>query len=192
MKNGKDQPLTVKTEKPAPETADRPKMAAQSPGPQAHAEPRRGKAERGVKRTMKNKLVDIPDSGVKGGPGGEGGDKPAVRGVEAALEPSAKRTVRPSKIVTKDPESQPIRDARPQSAANGKPALTPAVRDSQTSSNGDNRAHRRDNSQQQTTTEAASSRTAQVDLFSCFLGNCVCVRERERGVELILTHYCFR
>uniref|UniRef100_A0A8C7J0W0 ubiquitinyl hydrolase 1 n=1 Tax=Oncorhynchus kisutch TaxID=8019 RepID=A0A8C7J0W0_ONCKI len=98
---------------------------------------RRGKVERGVKRTMKNKpAADRPESGVKAAEDEE--TKPLSKG-DLLQEPSAKRTVCPSK----DPTSQTPRDTHPKSTANGKPHTpTPTGWDPQMYTAGDNRAER--------------------------------------------------
>ncbi|KAM9429934.1 ubiquitin carboxyl-terminal hydrolase 19 isoform 43-T43 [Salvelinus alpinus] len=160
-KNGKEQkpPPVVKPEKSVPETADKPKLSTQLPAPPAQSEQRRGKVERGVKRTMKNKpAADRPESGVKAAE--EGQTKPLSKG-DLPQEPSAKRTVRPPKA-SKDPTSQTPRDTHPKSTANGKPHTpTPTDRDPQTYTAGDNRAERLGNGHECTTHEIAVSHTKQ-------------------------------
>uniref|UniRef100_A0A8C8ET80 ubiquitinyl hydrolase 1 n=1 Tax=Oncorhynchus tshawytscha TaxID=74940 RepID=A0A8C8ET80_ONCTS len=90
-KNGKEQkpPPVVKPEKSVPETADKPKLSTQPSAPPAQSEQRRGKVERGVKRTMKNKpAADRPESGVAAE---DEETKPLSKG-DLLQEPSAKRT----------------------------------------------------------------------------------------------------
>uniref|UniRef100_A0A8C7R0N8 ubiquitinyl hydrolase 1 n=1 Tax=Oncorhynchus mykiss TaxID=8022 RepID=A0A8C7R0N8_ONCMY len=120
------------------------------------SEQRRGKVERGVKRTMKNKpAADRPESGVKATEDEE--TKPLSKG-DLLQEPSAKRTVCPSK----DPTSQTPRDTHPKSTANGKPhTTTPTGRDPQTYTAGDNRAERLGNVHECTTPEIAICHTQQ-------------------------------
>uniref|UniRef100_A0A4W5MUV3 ubiquitinyl hydrolase 1 n=1 Tax=Hucho hucho TaxID=62062 RepID=A0A4W5MUV3_9TELE len=126
-------------EKSVPETADKAELSTQTSAPPAQSEQRRGKAERGVKRTMNYKPADRPESGVKAG--GEGQTKPvSVSKGDLPQEPSAKRTVRPPKV-SKDPTSEMPRDTHSKSTANGKPhSPTPTGRDPQTSTAGDNRS----------------------------------------------------
>uniref|UniRef100_A0A4W5MZ38 ubiquitinyl hydrolase 1 n=1 Tax=Hucho hucho TaxID=62062 RepID=A0A4W5MZ38_9TELE len=165
-KNGKDQkqpPLVkpvVKPEKSVPETADKAELSTQTSAPPAQSEQRRGKAERGVKRTMNYKPADRPESGVKAG--GEGQTKPvSVSKGDLPQEPSAKRTVRPPKV-SKDPTSEMPRDTHSKSTANGKPhSPTPTGRDPQTSTAGDNRSELLGNGHEGTTPEVAVSHTQQ-------------------------------
>ncbi|XP_035596633.1 ubiquitin carboxyl-terminal hydrolase 19 isoform X1 [Oncorhynchus keta] len=156
-KNGKEQkpPPAVKPEKSVLETADKPKLSTQPSAPPAQSEQRRGKVERGVKRTMKNKpATDRPESGVKAA---EDETKPLSKG-DLLQEPSAKRTVCPSK----DHTSQTPRDTHPKSTANGKPHTpTPTGRDPQTYTAGDNRAERLGNGHECTTPEITVSHTQQ-------------------------------
>uniref|UniRef100_A0A8C8ETE0 ubiquitinyl hydrolase 1 n=1 Tax=Oncorhynchus tshawytscha TaxID=74940 RepID=A0A8C8ETE0_ONCTS len=123
--------------------------------PPAQSEQRRGKVERGVKRTMKNKpAADRPESGVAAE---DEETKPLSKG-DLLQEPSAKRTVCPSK----DPTSQTPRDTHPKSTANGKPHTpTPTGWDPQTYTAGDNRAERLGNGHGCTTPEIAVSHTQQ-------------------------------
>uniref|UniRef100_A0A8C7R1M2 ubiquitinyl hydrolase 1 n=1 Tax=Oncorhynchus mykiss TaxID=8022 RepID=A0A8C7R1M2_ONCMY len=125
---------------------NKPKLSTQPSAPPAQSEQRRGKVERGVKRTMKNKpAADRPESG------------PLSKG-DLLQEPSAKRTVCPSK----DPTSQTPRDTHPKSTANGKPhTTTPTGRDPQTYTAGDNRAERLGNVHECTTPEIAICHTQQ-------------------------------
>uniref|UniRef100_A0A8C7QZH2 ubiquitinyl hydrolase 1 n=1 Tax=Oncorhynchus mykiss TaxID=8022 RepID=A0A8C7QZH2_ONCMY len=152
----KKPPPVVKPEKSVPEMADKPKLSTQPSAPPAQSEQRRGKVERGVKRTMKNKpAADRPESGVKATEDEE--TKPLSKG-DLLQEPSAKRTVCPSK----DPTSQTPRDTHPKSTANGKPhTTTPTGRDPQTYTAGDNRAERLGNVHECTTPEIAICHTQQ-------------------------------
>ncbi|XP_045552049.1 ubiquitin carboxyl-terminal hydrolase 19 isoform X8 [Salmo salar] len=160
-KNGKEQkpPPVVKPEKSVPETADKPKLSTQPSAPLAQSEQRRGKVERGVKRTMKNKpAADRPESGLKAAE--EGQTRPVSKG-DLPQEPSAKRTACPPKA-SKDPTSQTPKDTHPKSTANGKPHTpTPTGRDPQTYTAGDNRAERLGNGHECTTPEIAVSHTQQ-------------------------------
>uniref|UniRef100_A0A8C7IZ62 ubiquitinyl hydrolase 1 n=1 Tax=Oncorhynchus kisutch TaxID=8019 RepID=A0A8C7IZ62_ONCKI len=157
-KNGKEQkpPPVVKPEKSVSESSDKPKLSTQPSAPPAQSEQRRGKVERGVKRTMKNKpAADRPESGVKAAEDEE--TKPLSKG-DLLQEPSAKRTVCPSK----DPTSQTPRDTHPKSTANGKPHTpTPTGWDPQMYTAGDNRAERLGNGHECTTPEIAVSHTQQ-------------------------------
>uniref|UniRef100_A0A4W5MUW3 ubiquitinyl hydrolase 1 n=1 Tax=Hucho hucho TaxID=62062 RepID=A0A4W5MUW3_9TELE len=147
-------------EKSVPETADKAELSTQTSAPPAQSEQRRGKAERGVKRTMNYKPADRPESGVKAG--GEGQTKPvSVSKGDLPQEPSAKRTVRPPKV-SKDPTSEMPRDTHSKSTANGKPhSPTPTGRDPQTSTAGDNRSELLGNGHEGTTPEVAVSHTQQ-------------------------------
>uniref|UniRef100_A0A674ESP9 ubiquitinyl hydrolase 1 n=1 Tax=Salmo trutta TaxID=8032 RepID=A0A674ESP9_SALTR len=123
------------------------------------SEQRRGKVERGVKRTMKNKpAADRPESGLKAAE--EGQTRPVSKG-DLPQEPCAKRTARPPKA-SKDPTSQTPKDTHPKSTANGKPHTpTPTGRDPQTYTAGDNRVERLGNGHECTTPEMAVSHTQQ-------------------------------
>uniref|UniRef100_A0A674ET67 ubiquitinyl hydrolase 1 n=1 Tax=Salmo trutta TaxID=8032 RepID=A0A674ET67_SALTR len=160
-KNGKEQkpPPVVKPEKSVPETADKPKLSTHPSAPLAQSEQRRGKVERGVKRTMKNKpAADRPESGLKAAE--EGQTRPVSKG-DLPQEPCAKRTARPPKA-SKDPTSQTPKDTHPKSTANGKPHTpTPTGRDPQTYTAGDNRVERLGNGHECTTPEMAVSHTQQ-------------------------------
>ncbi|XP_071205203.1 ubiquitin carboxyl-terminal hydrolase 19-like isoform X13 [Salvelinus alpinus] len=164
VKNGKDQKQTplvkpvVKPEKSVPETADMAELSTQTSAPPAQCEQRRGKAERGVKRTVNYKPADRPESGVKAG--GEGQTKPVnVSKGDLPQEPSAKRTVHPPKV-SKDPTSEMPRDTHSKSTANGKPH-SPTGRDLQASTAGDNRAELLGNGHEGTAPEVAVSHTQQ-------------------------------
>uniref|UniRef100_A0A8C7J0X9 ubiquitinyl hydrolase 1 n=1 Tax=Oncorhynchus kisutch TaxID=8019 RepID=A0A8C7J0X9_ONCKI len=148
--------LSPSCQKSVSESSDKPKLSTQPSAPPAQSEQRRGKVERGVKRTMKNKpAADRPESGVKAAEDEE--TKPLSKG-DLLQEPSAKRTVCPSK----DPTSQTPRDTHPKSTANGKPHTpTPTGWDPQMYTAGDNRAERLGNGHECTTPEIAVSHTQQ-------------------------------
>ncbi|XP_008286469.1 ubiquitin carboxyl-terminal hydrolase 19 isoform X2 [Stegastes partitus] len=152
-------PETKNDTKPvSSESSEKPKLSPPQPQPPsspAHSESRRngGKAERGVKRCLKNKPAGdktAADSvGVKTGAGdasvttaASGKPVSATRGEQQPLEPSAKRTVvRPPKT-TKEAASPADRDApsAKSAAANDK---APAGRSPQTQRrDADNRAER--------------------------------------------------
>nr|XP_046251743.1 ubiquitin carboxyl-terminal hydrolase 19 isoform X2 [Scatophagus argus] len=140
-------------------SSSQPQLQPQPPSSPAHSESRRSgsKAERGVKRCLKNKAATTDCAGVK-----EAGDGPATtmkpvtvtRGQQQPQEPSAKRTiVRPPKT-TKEAASPADSDTHSvkSTVASGKAAHThlPAGRSPQTQRrDGDNRAERLGSGQEQ-------------------------------------------
>uniref|UniRef100_A0A8C4GW57 ubiquitinyl hydrolase 1 n=1 Tax=Dicentrarchus labrax TaxID=13489 RepID=A0A8C4GW57_DICLA len=152
------------------DSSEKPKLSAsqpqlQSPSSPAHSESRRsgGKAERGVKRCLKNKpacdKATADSVGVKGG-AGDGStttSKPVTvtRGEQQPQEPSAKRTiVQPPKTSKEATESPAERDSHSvkSAVANGKAPRThpPAGRSPQMQRrDGDNKAERLGSGQEQ-------------------------------------------
>ncbi|KAM4610779.1 ubiquitin carboxyl-terminal hydrolase 19 isoform 2-T3 [Polymixia lowei] len=180
-KNGKEQfalPVAKSEMKSvSSESAEKPKLSSSQPQPQppsspAHGESRRGggKAERGVKRSLKNKAAGDKAAGDSvGGKAGTGdataaAGKPAAatRGDQQPLEPNAKRTpVRPPKTAKEaaTPADRDTRSPKP-TAANGKAphAQTSAGRSPQTQPRGgDNRAERPGKAQEQTPLAATAA-----------------------------------
>lgn len=162
----KDKELEIKPV--ALESSEKPKLS--SPQPQLHPQPpsspvhgesRRsgGKAERGLKRCLKNKpacdKATMDSVGVKGG-AGEGSaptSKPVTvtRGEQQPQEPSAKRTIMRLPKSTKESTSPADRDTH-SVKSNGKAPHThlPAGRSPQTQCrDGDNRAERLGSGQEQ-------------------------------------------
>ncbi|XP_030278315.1 ubiquitin carboxyl-terminal hydrolase 19 isoform X3 [Sparus aurata] len=164
------------SDKPKP-SPSQPKLQPQPPSSPAHSEFRRSgsKAERSVKRCMKNKTVcdkATTDSvGVKGGAGDGSAtiSKPVVvtKGEQQPQEPSAKRTiVRPPKT-TKEAASPVDRDthAVKSTVANGKAPHThlPAGRSPQTQCrDGDNKAERLGSGQEQKADATSHTNKTQV------------------------------
>ncbi|XP_061112625.1 ubiquitin carboxyl-terminal hydrolase 19 isoform X2 [Conger conger] len=108
--NSREQP--VKLEKVV-EKVEPPRGSAQ---PSPLTEQKRNKPERGVKRSMKNKLSDKGDT-----PGAKDTETAAHVGKgDLPAEPSAKRTSRPVRG-PRDPEQGLKRDAQAKGPANGKP-----------------------------------------------------------------------
>ncbi|XP_070767136.1 ubiquitin carboxyl-terminal hydrolase 19 isoform X2 [Enoplosus armatus] len=151
------------------ESSEKPKLSSsqpqlQPPSSPAHSEARRsgGKAERGVKRCLKNKpacdKATTDSVGVKGG-AGDGStttSKPVTvtRGEPQPQEPSAKRTIVQLPRTTKEAMSPAGRDTDSvkSTVANGKAPHThlPAGRSPQTQHrDGDNRAERLGSGQEQ-------------------------------------------
>ncbi|KAM7410825.1 hypothetical protein PAMA_020995 [Pampus argenteus] len=140
----------------ASESSEKPKLASsQPPSSSAHSETRRGaKAERGVKRCLKNKQpcdkATTDSVGVKSGGGDDltATSKPVTKDDQQPQEPNAKRTISRQPKTTKEAVSpSPDRDSCSVSstAANGKDSHThpPAGRSPQTQRRaGDNRAER--------------------------------------------------
>ncbi|XP_047459365.1 ubiquitin carboxyl-terminal hydrolase 19 isoform X2 [Mugil cephalus] len=154
-------------------SSPQPQLQPQPPSSPAHSEPRRsaGKAERGIKRCLKNKPAcdkAATDSvGAKGeaGDGSAAGTKPvnaitAEQQQQQPREPSAKRTVVRLPKAGKEAASPADRAA----ASVKSTATTPAGRSPQTQRrDGDNRADRPGRGQDQGLT-AASSRTNRTQL----------------------------
>ncbi|XP_041801144.1 ubiquitin carboxyl-terminal hydrolase 19 isoform X2 [Chelmon rostratus] len=155
-------------------SSSQPQLQPQPPSSPAHSDSRRsgGKAERGVKRCLKNKAACDKATtdfvGVKGA-GGDGSattSKPVTvsRGEQQPQEPSAKRTiVRPPKTTKEttslaDRETQSVKSA----VASGKAPHThlPAGRSPQMQRrDGDSRAERISSGQEQKPGTAAASHT---------------------------------
>ncbi|KAJ8016537.1 hypothetical protein DPEC_G00008270 [Dallia pectoralis] len=130
-KNAKERQPVVKPESSVSVTADRPQVPTQTPAPSppSQSEQRRGRGERGVKRTLKNKAAaDRPVSKVAV-------DNKPVRVGDLPQEPSAKRTV----LLPEDPSSLTPRDTHPKSTTNWKPNNpTATCWESQTTADSDN------------------------------------------------------
>ncbi|XP_031142111.1 ubiquitin carboxyl-terminal hydrolase 19 isoform X2 [Sander lucioperca] len=161
----KDKELEVKPvalaslEKPKM-SSSQPKLQPQPPSSPAHSESRRsgGKAERGVKRGIKNKpacdKATTDSVGVKAGDGPTTTSKPVAATQGEPQEPSAKRTVVQLPRTTKEAPSPANRDAQSaeSTVASGKAPHThlPAGRSPQTQHRDvDNRAERLGNGQEQ-------------------------------------------
>ncbi|XP_064154238.1 ubiquitin carboxyl-terminal hydrolase 19 isoform X2 [Anguilla rostrata] len=114
--NSKEQP--VKLEK-VEEKVEAPRASAH---PSPLTEQKRSKPERGVKRSIKNKLPDKGES-----PGTKGAETPKHVGKgDLPAEPSAKRTSRPVRG-PRDAEQGVLRDAQAKGPANGKAEAEAAV-----------------------------------------------------------------
>ncbi|GLD45652.1 ubiquitin carboxyl-terminal hydrolase 19 isoform X4 [Lates japonicus] len=148
----------------ASEPLEKPKLSSPQPQPPsspAHSESRRssGKAERGVKRCLKNKpacdKATVDTVGVKGGAGDGSAptNKPVTvtGGEQQPQEPSAKRTIVRLPKTTKEATSPADKDTH-SVKSNGKALHThlPAGRSPQTQRrDGDNRAERLGSGQEQ-------------------------------------------
>ncbi|XP_018534302.1 ubiquitin carboxyl-terminal hydrolase 19 isoform X2 [Lates calcarifer] len=146
------------------EPLEKPKLSSPQPQPPsspAHSESRRssGKAERGVKRCLKNKpacdRATVDTAGVKGGAGDGSAttNKPVTvtGGEQQPQEPSAKRTIVRLPKTTKEATSPADKDTH-SVKSNGKASHThlPAGRSPQTQRrDGDNRAERLGSGQEQ-------------------------------------------
>ncbi|XP_070694914.1 ubiquitin carboxyl-terminal hydrolase 19 isoform X2 [Pempheris klunzingeri] len=164
VKEPETKPVALDSSEKPKLSSSQPQLQPQPPSSPAHGELRRngGKAERGVKRCLKNKAASdkaTADSvGVKSGAGDVSAStsKPvtATRGEQQPQEPSAKRTiVRPPKT-TKGATSPADKDKHSvrSTVANGKAPHThlPAGRSPQTQRrDGDNRADRLGSGQEQ-------------------------------------------
>lgn len=158
-----EKPVALDSSEKPKLSSSQPQLQPQPPSSPAHSESRRssGKAERGVKRCLKNKAATTDSVGVKGaGDGSATTVKPVTvtRGEQQPQEPSAKRTiVRPTKEAASpaDRESHPVTST----VTNGKAPHThlPAGRSPQTQ----HRAERRGSGQEQKpgVTDAAASHT---------------------------------
>ena len=121
-------PIEIKKEKEldgkpvASESSEKPKVSSTQPNQQppptpAHSESRRGgnKAERGVKRGLKNKQAcdktTTDSAGVKGGDSSAPTSKPVAVTQGEPQEPSAKRTVTQLPAATKEATSPADREA---------------------------------------------------------------------------------
>ncbi|CAK6955163.1 ubiquitin carboxyl-terminal hydrolase 19 isoform X2 [Scomber scombrus] len=152
IKEQETKPFSSQTlEKPKP-TPSQPQLQPQPPSSPAHGEPRRGgKAERGVKRCLKNKPGDKASAGVKSG----GGDDSTVTSKPVAVtktdqqaqEPSAKRAISrlPKTAAAEAKSLSPDRHTHTvkSTAANGRDSHThpPAGRSPQTQHrDGENKA----------------------------------------------------
>lgn len=126
-------------------SSDRPQLQPQPPSSPTHSEARRisSKAERGVKRCLKNKLCDKASTDSVRAKGGAGDAPNIINGLKTTTktgqEPSAKRTIAQLPETAKEDEGGPPSE---KSAANEKAPLThpTADRSPPTRASVDNRA----------------------------------------------------
>uniref|UniRef100_A0A667XSX8 ubiquitinyl hydrolase 1 n=1 Tax=Myripristis murdjan TaxID=586833 RepID=A0A667XSX8_9TELE len=185
------------------ESADKPKLSTQTqsqpPSSPAHSELKRsgGKAERGIKRSLKNKPAGDKapgdSAGVKSGAidGTPITSKPVTvtRGDQQPLEPSAKRTTVRLAKTTKEPTPLADRDLHSPKAtvANGKAPHThpPAGRSPQTQHrDDDNRAERLGSGQEHKSGVAIAATTPEPMVNLQFVKN----DSYEKGTDLMVVN----
>lgn len=132
------------------------------------AEQKRGKPDRGLKRGMKGKQVENPESA------GEKAAEPKSKDkVDPVNEPSAKRTTRPSKntppvapCVAKESQSKPAVNGKAQASANSSAATSSSnAKENRTQPQGKGQGCQ--TSQKEKGSERRSKSNAQVSVYTC-------------------------